>query len=217
MSEENNPQNQPRSGIFNLTCPNNEIITGGVIESGINITSITNLKCGGKSIDFEKQGESSRAYNLPICNKGYDGVQYVVTVDQRGNETLVNSIRLKCKGDKNPSGEYGRNNLTSRTKNLRAKSFTCPAGTSLRRFKGNYHSLGDNKGAWTSLNLDETDCLPDSKTNVSTANVEVAGENSSSTTTSTTTTTSMVIDNNMYILAVVGIIALLLLIMFIFR
>ena len=214
MTETPGEQNKPDYKIFNLTCPNNEIITGGVIETGMSINSITSLKCGGKSVNFEKQGDSSQPYILPTCNKGYDELQYVVTVDSAGNEIGVNGVRFKCRGEDFLSGQYGKDNVTSKTKNLKVKKFTCPAGSSIIRLKGNYQSGEGSAGIWTSLNLDESDCLLDSNNNATRLSSVVDNTiNTSSTTTTTTTATTTTINPNYLMLVVIGIAIILLMIM----
>lgn len=157
------PENSPNCRKFNLTCGDRQFISGGIIESGIDVNSITELQCtsqnGGEQIRLpkERQGSQANPRNMPFCPKGYKSVSYEVLDDETTNSSLISNLQFQCEGDDQFSGTFG-SNLTSggtNTSSINA-TFTCPQGKVFKNIKGTFST---ESGLWSSIQMSEDDCV----------------------------------------------------------
>lgn len=159
---------------FNFSCPSGTTFVGGTIEANSYINSMTEIKCKSNlngeitSTSIPKQGDNSRAFEIPFCSNGFSEIEKVFVVDDDEREEVVKSLRFKCNGSNNFGGKIGGLETSTSDKTVILK---CNNGQVINSLNGQYGIYdSQNVKAWLTLN---NTCGSNEVVNINSSNLNI--------------------------------------------
>lgn len=171
INNENNravcPQGDVTCQSLEIECTGDDILIGGDVEFGSQLNSFRKVECLPRdtleilNINYDRQGAEAANKKLPICQKGYNQIDYI-SERQSDNRNRITAIRFKCDDQEDFSGWIGTP-PDSRNLSENINTISCQNGQAINKILVTY----DPDRFITDIQTNEQHCLDNSRIPIS--------------------------------------------------